>query len=124
MGDPTPRQDLGDQPGRFSLGSEKRVTTGLSSLLGLPLEKLCTPGCFLCHGASLRHTTVVPASQAVQCRRLRFNPWVRKIPWRKDGNPLQYSCLENLMDGGVWQATVHGVAELDKTERLSLPYCK
>ena len=28
-----------------------------------------------------------------------------------NGNPLQYSCLENLMDGGTWQATVHGVAK-------------
>ena len=27
------------------------------------------------------------------------------------GNPLQYSCLENLMDRGIWQATVHGVAK-------------
>ena len=26
-----------------------------------------------------------------------------------DGNPLQYSCLENFMDRGVWRATVHGV---------------
>ena len=32
------------------------------------------------------------------------------------GNPLQYSCLENSMDGGAWQATVHRVAELDTTE--------
>ena len=37
-----------------------------------------------------------------------------------NGNPLQYSCLENpLHRGGAWQATVHGVAELDMTERLS-----
>ena len=28
-----------------------------------------------------------------------------------NGNPLQYSCLENPMDRGVWQATVHGVAK-------------
>ena len=28
-----------------------------------------------------------------------------------DGTPLQYSCLENLMDGGAWKAAVHGVAE-------------
>ena len=27
------------------------------------------------------------------------------------GNPLQYSCLENSMDGGVWRATVHGVTK-------------
>ena len=28
-----------------------------------------------------------------------------------NGTPLQYSCLENLMDGGAWWAAVHGVAE-------------
>ena len=28
-----------------------------------------------------------------------------------NGNPLQYSCLEKYMDGGTWQATVHGVAK-------------
>ena len=28
-----------------------------------------------------------------------------------DGTALQYSCLENPMDGGAWKATVHGVAE-------------
>ena len=28
-----------------------------------------------------------------------------------DGTPLQYSCLENPMDGGAWQATVHGVVK-------------
>ena len=32
------------------------------------------------------------------------------------GNPLQYSCLENPMDGGVCQATVHRVTESDTTE--------
>ena len=28
-----------------------------------------------------------------------------------NGNPLQYSCLENSMDRGAWQPTVHGVAK-------------
>ena len=32
-------------------------------------------------------------------------------PGEGNGNPLQYSCLENLMDGGAWWATVHGVAK-------------
>ena len=35
-----------------------------------------------------------------------------------NGTRLQYSCLENPMDGGAWWAVVHGVAELDRTEWL------
>ena len=37
----------------------------------------------------------------------------------ENGNPLQYSCLENPMDRGAWQATVHGIEELDLTEQLT-----
>ena len=35
-----------------------------------------------------------------------------------NGTPLQYSCLENPMDGGAWKAAVHGVAKLGMTEQL------
>ena len=38
-------------------------------------------------------------------------PRVGKIPWRKAGQPIQYFCLENLMDRGAWWATVHRVAK-------------
>ena len=34
-----------------------------------------------------------------------------EYPGEGNGNPLQYSCLENPMDGGTWWATVHGVAK-------------
>ena len=38
-------------------------------------------------------------------------PGLGRSPGEGNGNPLQYSCLENSMDGGAWQATVHGVAK-------------
>ena len=44
----------------------------------------------------------------LQCRRLGFDPWVRKILWGREWLPTQYSCLGNPMDRRVWQATVHG----------------
>ena len=34
-----------------------------------------------------------------------------QVPGEGNGNPLQYSCLENPMDGGAWWAAVHGVAK-------------
>ena len=39
-------------------------------------------------------------------------PWLGRSPGEGNGNPLQYSCLENPMDRGAWQATVHGVAKV------------
>ena len=43
-----------------------------------------------------------------------------RSPGKGNGNPLQYSCLEDPMDRGAWRATVQRVAqELDMTEHLS-----
>ena len=40
--------------------------------------------------------------------------------WRRQWQPLQYSCLENLMDGGAWWSAVHGVAQSQtQLKRLS-----
>ena len=39
-----------------------------------------------------------------------------RLPGGGNGNPLQYSCLENPMDRGAGQATVHRVAESDVTK--------
>ena len=47
---------------------------------------------------------------ACQCRRHRDAGWTPRSgrsPGGGHGNPLQYSCLENPTDGGVWQAMVH-----------------
>ena len=35
----------------------------------------------------------------------------RRFPGEGNGNPLQYSCLENIMDRGTWQAIVNGVTK-------------
>ena len=45
-------------------------------------------------------------------------PELGRSPEEGNSNQLQHSCLENPMDGGVQQATVHGVVELDMTEQL------
>ena len=55
----------------------------------------------------------------LQCRRPRrgsFDPWVRKIPWRR---APQYSWWENPMDRGAWQATIHRFAK-SQTQPIQL----
>ena len=42
-----------------------------------------------------------------------------RSPGEGNGNPLQYSCLENPVDGEAWRATVHVVAESDTAEQLT-----
>ena len=45
-------------------------------------------------------------------------PGLGRSPGEGNGYLLQYSCLENFVDRGAWQATVHGAADLDTTKQL------
>ena len=47
----------------------------------------------------------------LQCGRPGFNPWFGRAPGEENSYPLQYSHLENSLDRGAWQATVHGVTK-------------
>ena len=51
-------------------------------------------------------------------------PGLGRFPGEGNGNPLQYSCLENPRDGGAWWAAVYGVAQSrTRLKRLSMRAC-
>ena len=52
-----------------------------------------------------------PPANAGVARNVGSIPGLRRSPGEGNGNPLQYSFLENSMDRGAWQGTVHGVAK-------------
>ena len=52
----------------------------------------------------------LPAN-AGDARDVGLIPGSGRSPGEENGNPLQYSCLENPMDRGAWQAIVQGVAK-------------
>jgi len=52
----------------------------------------------------------------LQFRSPGWDPWVRKIRWRREWLPTH--CLEISMDRGAWRATVHGVAKSQTRERV------
>ena len=57
-----------------------------------------------------------PPANAEDTRNVRSSPASGRFPGEGNGSPLQYSCLENAMDGGVWWATVQwGPRESDVT---------
>ena len=66
----------------------------------------------------------LPAN-AGDTRDLGSTPGSGRSPGIGNGNPLQYSCLENSMDRGVWQAPVHGVTKnqtrLNTHRHLAIP---
>ena len=52
-----------------------------------------------------------PPANAGDVKDVGSIPGSRRSPGGGRGDPLQYSCLENLMDNGAWWATIHGVAK-------------
>ena len=52
-----------------------------------------------------------PPANAGHSRNVGWVPGLGRFPAVGNGNPLQYSCLENSMDRGAWRATVHGVTK-------------
>ena len=61
-----------------------------------------------------------PPANAGDARDTGSIPGLGRSPGEGNGNPLQYSCLENPMDRGAWQAAVHGVARSQtRLKRLS-----
>ena len=73
----------------------------------------------LLRGARIRpgpHTWLTGTEYTCQCRRLGFDPWVRRSPGEGNDNPLRYSYVGNPTDRGAWWAKIHRVAkESDKT---------
>ena len=55
----------------------------------------------------------------LQCKRLGFNSWVRKTPWRREWKRTPVFLLGKFHEQRNWQATVHGVTR-SRTERLLL----
>ena len=52
-----------------------------------------------------------PFANAEDTKDVDLIPGSERSPGEQNGNPLQYSCLENSMDRGAWWATVHGVTK-------------
>ena len=62
-----------------------------------------------------------PSANAGDVRDKSSIPGLGKSPGEGNGNPLQYSCVENPMDRGAWRATVHRVAKSrTRLKRLSM----
>ena len=64
-----------------------------------------------------------PPANAEGARGAGLNPESGRCPGEENGNPLQYSCLENPMDTGAWRATVHGVTNTQTWLSMHLRMC-
>ena len=80
------------------------ILTTLSAVVFLPMLTVSLADC-----SHMKDTGGSDGKECLLCGRLEFDPQVKKIPWRRKWQPLQYSRLENPMDRGASWTTVHGV---------------
>ena len=91
----------------------------LKSLLQHHISKASILQCSACFIVQLSHPYMTTGKTIALTRQtfggkvmsLLFNMLSRLIIREGNGNPLQYSCLENTMDGGAWWTAVHGFAK-------------
>ena len=98
----------------------------------------CLPGCSPHFApdetwlATLKINLYIPGGSEVKASACNVGdvgliPGSGRFPGEGNGNPLQYSCLENPMDGGAWWATVHGIPKSwtqlsDLMEKVMAPH--
>ena len=87
-----------------SIGSQ-RVRHDQETSLSLSLSWI--PQCSISHSLVAQTVKRLPAMRETRLWSLGWEDILEK----EMANPLQYSCVENSMDGGVWWATVHGVTK-------------
>ena len=91
---------------------ETQGTLVIPHLLTLDPRWLCVPLIqpSAIHTLGFPGVTVVK-NQPANAEDVGSIPGSGQSPGEGNGNPLQYSCLENSMDRGAWRATVHGIAK-------------
>ena len=72
------------------VGESRALGGGLNCLYGSVFRIPSSQSCFILLGVHI----------CLQCRTPVFDPWVEKIPWRREWLPTPCSCLENPMDRG------------------------
>ena len=108
----------GDLPNQVSHGAGGFFT---SEPPGKPMW--CNNSACRYTGCPRWHNGKESACQCRRCKKHRLNPWTGKIPWSRNGNSLQYSCLENFMDRSLVDYSPWGHKESDMTEHTHHSRC-
>ena len=98
-------QSMGFQRVRHNQVTKQQQHTWSAGLYQVPSDLACTKAFLGFPGGS------DGKASACNARHSGSIPGSGRSPGEGNGNPLQYSCLENSMDGGAWWATAHGVTK-------------